>query len=117
MYNHAIRHDIARYDTYPFRKFSIKKEKTAKRDISIDQLVDIASMELLPYQERYRDLFMLSIYLVGINMKDLLHLTADNLVDGRLYYRRHKTSKLYDIKVEKEAMDIINRYRGNPSAQ
>lgn len=112
VYNHAIKRDVAKYEYYPFRKYTIKKEKTAKRDITPIQLAEIADMELLPYQERYRDIFLLSIYLMGINMVDLLHLTADNLVGDRLYYKRSKTKRLYDIKVEKEAIDIINRYRG-----
>jgi site-specific recombinase XerD len=55
---------------------------------------------------------MLSFYLIGINMADLLHLTAENLSSDRLYYRRAKTGRLYSIKVEKEAMDIITKYKG-----
>lgn len=112
VYNHALKRDVAKYEYYPFRKYTIKKEKTAKRDVTPEQLAEIANMELLPHQERYRDIFLLSIYLLGINMTDLLHLTADNLVGDRLYYKRHKTKRIYDIKVEKEAMEIINRYRG-----
>ena len=34
------------------------------------------------------------------------------LTNGRLVYKRNKTGRLYSIKVEKEAMDIINKYRG-----
>jgi len=70
-YNLAIRNDIAKYDTYPFRKYKIRKEKTAKRSFTIDQLADIC-MDLLEYQIGYRDLFMLMFYLIGINIVDLL---------------------------------------------
>lgn len=112
VYNKAIRNDVASLNSYPFYKWKIKKEPTAKRSLSIDQLAEIADMEIPIHQQRYRDIFMLSFYLVGINLVDLLHLKPDNLRDGRLIYRRHKTSKIYDIKVENEALEIINRYKG-----
>lgn len=112
IYNQAIKMDIVPLSSYPFRKFKIKKEATAKRSLSIEQLAEIADMELPSHQKRYRDLFMLSFYLVGINMVDLLNLKPENLRDGRLIYKRRKTSKIYDIKVEKEALDIIDEYRG-----
>lgn len=35
--------------------------------------------------------------------------TLSSIVNGRLEYRRHKTNKLYSIKIEPEAMEIINR--------
>ena len=48
----------------------------------------------------------------GINMKDLANLTPANYIDGRIEYRRAKTGKLYSIKVEPEAAEIIERYKG-----
>ena len=112
VYNKAIRNDVTQLSSYPFYKYRIKKEATAKRSISIEQLAEIADMEIPLHQERYRDLFMLSFYLVGINMVDLLNLRPDNLRDGRLIYKRRKTAKIYDIKVEREALEIIDKYRG-----
>lgn len=50
-------------------------------------------------------------YLIGINAIDLFNLKQ--IVDGRIEYKREKTGKLYSIKVEPEAMEIINRYKGN----
>ena len=60
-----------------------------------------------------RDIFMLQLYLIGINLKDLY--TATPLTNGRLEYVRHKTKKLYSIKVEPEAMALIERLRGKDS--
>ena len=54
---------------------------------------------------------MLMFYLIGINAIDLFNLKQ--IVDGRIEYKREKTGKLYSIKVEPEAMEIINRYKGN----
>lgn len=112
VYNQAIKTDIVPLSSYPFRKFKIKKEATKKRSLTIDQLSDIVNMDIPSYQERYRDLFMLSFYLIGINMVDLLHLKPGNINNDRLVYRRCKTKKIYDIKLEKEALSIIDKYRG-----
>lgn len=111
-YNKAIKFGIANYEHYPFRKFKIKKEQTAKRSLTIEQLADIKDMPLLQYQEKYRDIFMLSFYLIGINLTDLLHLKPSDISNGRLVYKRAKTGKIYSIKLENEAMELIDRYRG-----
>lgn len=74
------------------------------------QLADLRDCLVEPHQERYRSLFMLIFYLIGINFVDLCGL--DGIVDGRVEYRRHKTGRLYSIKVEPEAKKIIESLRG-----
>lgn len=96
----------------PFRTYRIPLEETRMRVLTIDKMRQFKDMSL-PYKYgEYRDIFMLSFYLIGINTVDLSELTEKNIVNGRLEYRRAKTSKLYSIKIEPEAMEIINRYRG-----
>lgn len=51
-------------------------------------------------------------YLIGINAADMFSLTEANIMDGRIVYHRAKTGKLYSIKIEPEAEEIINKYRG-----
>lgn len=70
------------------------------------------NFKCVSFNPEYRDLFMLTFYLIGINTVDLADCTLDSIVNGRLEYRRHKTNKLYSIKIEPEAMEIINRYKG-----
>ena len=62
------------------------------------------------YQQQYIDMFKLIFMLVGINMVDLCHLKE--IADGRITYHRAKTGALLSIKVEPEALEIIERYRG-----
>ena len=48
-------------------------------------------------------------------MKLMNILTKENLKeikDGRIEYYRSKTNKLYSIKIEPEALKIINKYKG-----
>lgn len=108
VFNYAIDEEIT--TLYPFRKFKIKKEQTAKRCLTPEQVALLRDYDCEEHQRRYRDIFMLMIYLIGINAVDLFNLKQ--IVNGRIEYNRAKTSKLYSIKVEPEAMEIIDRYRG-----
>lgn len=96
----------------PYMRFKIKTERTRKRYLTIEQLRAIRDMKCEGWQEIYRDLFMLTFYLIGINAKDLLMLTKENLVGDRIEYTRAKTKKLYSVKVEPEAQAIIDKWRG-----
>ena len=110
VFNDAIDDEITTF--YPFRRFKITPEATAKRSLTIGQLRSLIHAEVEPHVEKYRDMFMLIFYLIGINVADLCRLT-EVTADGRIEYRRAKTGRLYSIKVESEAMEIINRYRGS----
>lgn len=55
---------------------------------------------------------MLSFYLIGINIVDLCRLTHKSVVNGRIEYYRAKTGKFYSIKIEPEAMNLLERYKG-----
>lgn len=110
VFNYAIDEE---YTTlYPFRKFQIKKEETRKRSLTVEQLRTLRDYPCEEYQERYRDMFMLMFYLIGVNASDLFLAKKEDVVNGRLEYKRHKTGKLYSIKIEPEAQDIIERYSG-----
>lgn len=107
--NYAI--DEGYTTNYPFRKFPIRGEETRKRSLSLDDLVRLRDYDFTDDKKKYGDLFMLMFYLIGINGVDLF---GDcKIVNGRLEYRRSKTGKLYSIKIEPEAMEIINRYSGD----
>ncbi len=108
VFNYAIDEGVT--ENYPFRKFSIKTEETRKRSLTVEQLVTLRDFPCEGYQAKYRDMFMLMFYLIGINGIDLF--SAKELNNGRLEYRRAKTDKLYSIKVEPEAQAIIDQYKG-----
>lgn len=82
VFNDAIDNEITNH--YPLRKFNISPEETAKRSLSINEI---------------RKLFSCSC-------------TDENVDNGRLVYKRHKTGRMYNIKIEDEALAIINKYKG-----
>ncbi len=110
VYNDAIDYEVVSLASYPFRRFRITHQATPKRALTLEQLRTLRDFPCQPSQEKYRDLFMLIFYLGGINLVDLLH--VQTITDGRIEYRRAKTSALYSIKVEPEAQAIIDKYRG-----
>lgn len=97
---------------YPFRKFKIKKEETRKRSLTVEQLRTLRDYPCEEYQVRYRDIFMLMFYMIGINAIDLFHAKDSDVVDGRLEYKRSKTGKLYSVLIQPEAQAIIDKYKG-----
>lgn len=109
--NDAINDEIITH--YPFRKFKIKQEATRKKALSLEQLHTLRDWEVEEYQERYRDLFMLMVLMRGINIGDLCLLKKNNLIDGRIEYKRQKTHKVYSIKIEPEIQELIDRYSGH----
>lgn len=110
VFNYAIDEELT--TNYPFRKYSIKHEQTAKRNLTREQLIEIRDMDCAPFLEEYRDIFMLSFYLMGINAKDLFNLKKSDYRNGRITYNRAKTGRLYDIKVEPEAQRLIEKWKG-----
>lgn len=108
VFNYAIDNEIT--TNYPFRRFKIKHEATRKRNFDIETLREIFNADVEPWMERYRDFFKLSFMLIGINTIDLCQ--ASRIVGGRLDYIRSKTHKPYSIKVEPEALALIEKYKG-----
>lgn len=108
VFNDAIDEEITTY--YPFRKFKIRHEATAKRSLTIEQLAEFFTHTPEAYAVRYLDMFKLMFYLIGINTVDLCGLKE--ITAGRIVYHRAKTNRLYSIKIEPEAMEIIEKYNG-----
>ena len=96
-------------EKYPFRKFHIKTEETRKKALTLEQ---VRAFMAVPGPNEHRDMFLLMLYLRGINVGDLAGLTEADLVNGRIEYRRNKTGQLYSIKVEPEAQEILDRWKG-----
>jgi integrase len=112
VFNSAINTEIIDLGLYPFRKYKIKKEKTIKRNLTIDEIRRFKDIDLSGVPGISRDVFMLSFYLIGINLIDLSHLTKKNIQNGRIEYKRAKTGKYYSIKLEPEAKRLIKKLSG-----
>ncbi len=109
VFNEALDDELTTF--YPFRKFKIRPVPTAKRSLTVEQLRMLFGYPIEDYQRKHLDMFKLSFFLVGINTVDLYNLSGIT-ADGRIEYVRAKTGRAYSIKVEPEALEIIEKYRG-----
>lgn len=108
VFNEAIDDGIT--TNYPFRKFKIRPEATRSRALSRDDLRLLFGWPCDDWQREYLDIFKLSFFLAGINIVDLVSLKE--ISNGRIECRRAKTNQPFSVRVEPEAMEIINKYRG-----
>lgn len=95
----------------PLSGVKTRHERTAHRCLDVMRLRHIRDERLDGPVARVRDVFMLSFYLIGMNTKDMF--MASDYDGSRLRYTRAKTNKPYDIKVEPEAAELIERYHGH----
>ena len=115
IYNKAIEKGAVKKELYPFDSYKVSKlhKETIKRAIVKDDI-----KRVLHYNVNGRDfytslaiaLFSFSYYMGGINFVDMAYLQGSNIIDGRLVYYRKKTSKLINLPMNPEAMEIISRY-------
>ena len=108
VFNEAIDEDITSF--YPFRRFKIRPVATRKRNLKVDDLRTLFNYPCEKHAANYLDIFKLMFMLIGINCVDLTHLKE--IRDGRIEFYRAKTNRLYSIKVEPEALEIIERHKG-----
>lgn len=96
----------------PFKHVYRGVDETPKRAISVDDIKKIKLIKLKAYPKLdfARDLFMFSFYTRGMSFVDMVSLQRCNIQDGVITYKRHKTGKQIQIKIEKEIDKIIKKY-------
>ena len=103
------------YSIHPFIFFKMPVSNVRELDLSVEELKRIRDVRLFkPTLSIVRDVFMLTYYLGGINLRDLL---AYNFKDKNyMRYVRHKTSNSKKgeneivFTLQSEAKAIINKY-------
>ena len=105
---HALKHKLMQNN--PFDDFDMPVEESPDRALTREQMQTLINANVYDWERKYLDFFLLSFYLIGINTGDLMNLKT--IEAGRVNYIRRKTGVQMSVKVEKEALEIINRYRG-----
>ena len=121
IYNKAIADEIIDSNLYPFRKtpsdkrkYNIKKEKTRKRAIPIEHIAKIENYEHAKYDAmgkvNARLYFLFSFYMRGVNYVDMAHFKKLNIINGKLNFKRSKTGRLFEIKINPKAQAILDYF-------
>ena len=118
VYNLAIEQNAAKSENYPFKKYKVSHlhSETAKRSLSksdVERIITFKSDDI--YMRLPIDIFAFSYYCGGINFVDIAYLTRDNIIDGRLVYKRKKTKKLIKIPLQPQALALIDKYHTDGS--
>lgn len=113
IYNIAIEENLVESENYPFTKYKVSKlhEETAKRSLikaDIDRILNYKSTN--NFMRFPIDVFAFTYYCGGINFIDIANLTHDNIIEGKIIYKRHKTGKLIKIPLQPQAIEIIKKY-------
>jgi len=113
--NYALKMNYVTYLVHPFVLFKMPVSNVRELDLSVEGLKKIRDVKLFkPGHIMTRDIFMLTYYLGGINLRDLMEYDFTNRASMR--YIRHKTrnSKKNEneiaFTIQPEALAIINRY-------
>lgn len=112
IYNKAIKEGVAEKEAYPFGNYTIKTKPTKKRAISYDAIQKIVNLKLKKEDPLFetRNIFLISFYLMGAPFMNLAFLKMENIVDGRIQYKRKKTGRFYDIKITSNLEKILPYY-------
>lgn len=108
--NYGIQERLTTF--YDWRGYSIKTTPTIHRAMSVEELRMFFNAKIERDKRQYLDMFKLTFYLIGINAADLLQAKKEQVINGRLEYFRAKTNRYYTIRIEPEAEEIINKYKG-----
>ncbi|MCP9751025.1 site-specific integrase [Ferruginibacter sp. HRS2-29] len=112
IYNQGIKAGVTDKSLYPFSDYKIKTEPTQKRALDAHHFSKVVALDLPKDHPCFdaRNYFVASYMMYGMNFADMAHLRKSDITDGRIQYRRRKTSKLYDIKVTDSLAHILSQY-------
>lgn len=115
--NQAVRDKKVSYDTHPFEYYEKPEGNIRELDISADEVKQIR--DSIPKEKSLRmarDLFMLSYYLGGINLIDLMQFNFKNRDTIEYIREKSKNTKKGDKKISfsipEEAKPIIKEWMG-----
>lgn len=109
--NEAIEDGFVKYEDHPFKGYKMPQSSPRQMDITIDEFQRIKNLKASEYKLNLaRNVFLLSFYLGGINLADLVKADLSGLV---LRYERQKTAdhkrgdRSTTITIPKEARELI----------
>lgn len=113
--NRAIKKQLVRYDVKPFAYYSFKSSPVREVDITVENLTKIKNYT--PTEKKFRvarDCFMLSFYLGGINLVDLLEIDFKKKDVIEYVRKKPRNTKQGDqriiIAIPDEAKSIIKEW-------
>lgn len=109
-------------ESNPFQDVFTGNATTMKRAISIKEVKMIKQADTSQSGEsnerkrhtelaKTQDIFLFSLYAMGMPFVDLYHLRQSQIKDNVLTYRRHKTGQTVSVKIEPCMRKIVSRHQ------
>ncbi|PTT75420.1 tyrosine-type recombinase/integrase, partial [Chryseobacterium sp. HMWF001] len=99
---------------YPFGKdkIQIKFPESIKIGLTQEEVLAIEQLELDPSSKEWhtRNVWLLSFYLAGIRVADVLEMKWKDVQDGRLRYQMNKNQKVVSLKIPDKVLTILSYY-------
>ncbi len=121
IYNEAIDADMVDRKYYPFgkNKYQPRAPRNIKKALTIKQIKNIIEykVEEGTNQQMAKDMWLLSYYCNGMNIKDIINLRFSNIEKDTLYFERLKTlstnqnPKPIVVSLIPQAKEIIQRWK------
>lgn len=83
---------------------------TRKRALSATTLLQLENLQLTGRPAMWRDMFLFSFAARGMAFVDMATLKKNDITDGYIFYRRHKTGTPLSIRMEPCMSNIVNRW-------
>lgn len=111
VYNKAVEQHIAK-QTHPFRNVYTGIDKTRKRAVDEQVIVQLQQLDLAPSSRlaMSRDAFIFSYATRGMAFVDIAYLLKSNIHNDTIIYSRHKTGQTLQIYIEPCIRNIIEHY-------
>lgn len=94
----------------PFKLVTVKREKTRKLKLNIDQLTRLENMELSGMLDLAREMYLFAVYSQGMRFANVATLKRDTIDPAYLDYRMNKSRDLRSIKIHPKLARIIEKY-------
>lgn len=119
--NLAIKEEHCNQSDYAFNTYKISKlnTDTQKRAINKEEMLKIINFdsEINSSEWHSKNYFIFSFYNIGMNFRDLAQLKWSNILYNRIMYKRSKTGKNFDIKIQPRTQAILDLYsKGNENS-
>ncbi len=112
IFNKAAKAGLTDESASPFNSYTISTEPTRKLALDWPSLNKIVTHKLDAGELYFdaRNYFVAAYMMYGMSFADMAYLEKESIVNGRIHYRRQKTSRLYDIKVTPALQEIQFHY-------
>ena len=121
IFNQAIDKEFIDRKHYPFgkNKYQPKAPRNIKKALTVAQIKSIIEYDVVEStnQQLAKDMWLLSYYCNGMNIKDIVNLRFKNIENDTIYFERLKTSttnqapKPIIVALIPEAIEIIKRWK------